>query len=451
VNTLALPLLGIAGLGASVAIFRRPALGAALILLVVNFEGVLDFGGVSAVKLLSIFCVGVLALRFVMTGAEIEVDRTTWLIVIFGLWVGTTVFWSAGQSGALSPLISFYLQSAMYLLIINLVRSKSDLKLALWGYVIGGSILAVILGEWMINIDFRRNTSMEVAGLGLNMAARMVGLNLLLAVVLFQLERRSLARLALVGIAVLSGISSILALSRGNWYGVIVSTAAFAFVVSMKKGFISTVKQGLLVAAVGSIALYAASTFMLSDYGMAKLGERFESAYTFSDGASGRFGIWRTVMLPFLDRPLVGHGFNSFKLLNEWKNAGAHNAFVWIAVESGLVGVALFLVILGSVALVLWRKLRERDANSVVLGWGVGLLVFLVTVSGVDTSVNRKYLWFVLGIITLLAHHYGRHPGATGQEEVVEEVAAGHEGPRRRFPEHGHGRERRAPTPLGTG
>jgi len=243
--------------------------------------------------------------------------------------------------------------------------------------------------------------------LGLNLSARMVGLNLLLSVLLLQLEKRSLPRLLLLGVALLSGVSSVLALSRGNWYALVVSALAMVFVLSMKRGIVSTVRQGLMIGAVGAVALFAATKFILTDYGLEKLGERFESAYTFSDGASGRFDIWRTVMDPFREKPLTGHGFNSFKRLNDWKHTAAHNAFVFLAVEDGLVGVLLFVLVLASVFLTLVEHLRRRDANHLALGWGVALFVFLLTVSAVDTSVDRKYLWFVFGIISLLVQHYG--------------------------------------------
>ncbi len=433
-NALALVPLGVVGVGASVAIFRRPALGAALILSVVNFEGALEFSGMSLVKLFSILCGGILLLRVLLADEELNIDLTTCLIAVFLLWVATTVFWSPERVGFSSELTSLVLQAMMYVLIINLVRSKEDLKLALWGYVIGGTVLAAILAETMIAGNFRRSTDMEVAGLGLNLAARMVGLNLLLAVALLHLERRSMLRLVLIGAAVISGVSSVLALSRGNWYALAVSLGALVFVLSWKKGLIASLKQGVLVIAVGSAAFYSASTFLLSDYGLDKLEERFESAYTFSDRASGRFDIWQTVWVPFLERPLVGHGFNSFKRLNEWGHNGAHNSFVLIAVEDGLVGVFLFLLILGSIFYALWSRLSEEDSDAVALGWGMALFVFLTTVSAVDSSVNRKYLWFVLGLISLLVHYYGANPRSV---EAAPRRAAPSETPLGVYPRHG--------------
>lgn len=417
-NTYTLLIFGLVALVTLVAIFKRPALGAALILGFVHFERALTFGGFSLVKLLSIVCIGLLFVRFIVMGKGIRIDRTTWLIVLFLLWVAITVFWSSDQSDIISELISLILQSFMYFLIINLVQSKEDLKLALWGHVIGGTVLAVILSSTMINVNFVRSTEMEIAGLGINLAARMVGLNLLLAVLLAQLEERRLLRLILGGVAIVSGIGSLLALSRGNWYALIISAVAMIIIMNIKQGTKFTFKQLFTIAAIGFMAMYVANTYLFSDYGLSKLQDRAESAVTFSDGASGRFGIWQTALDPFFEKPLFGHGFNSFKRLNEWKHTGAHNAFVLVTIEDGLVGLFLFLLIFGSVFLTLFNLFTHKDSNPTALGWGLALFVFLGTVSAVDSAVNRKYLWFVLGLISLLVYYYGNSQPI---EETVDE------------------------------
>jgi O-antigen ligase len=258
----------------------------------------------------------------------------------------------------------------------------------------------------MINLNFVRSTEMEIAGLGINLAARMVGLNLLLAVLLAQLVESRIARIALIVIAMISGIGSLLALSRGNWVALIVSAATLVFIMGVKKRYQFSIKQLSLIVIVGIVTMYAANLYF-SEYGLSKLQDRAESSITLSDGASGRFDIWRTAYIPFLEKPLFGHGFNTFKQLNEWKHTGAHNAFVLVTFENGLIGLLLFTLILGSVFLNLLNLYRNKDINPIGLGWGMALFVFLGTVSLVDSAVNRKYLWFVLGIISLLIYYYG--------------------------------------------
>ncbi len=275
-NPLIFASLGIAGIAISLVIFKRPAIGAALILGLVHFERALVFNGISLVKLLSILCIGILFARVLIKDKGIRIDRTTLLIALFLTWIAFTVFWSSSQSVFLSEFISLSLQAFMYILIINLVRSKDDLQLTLWGHVIGGTVLAVILSITMINLNFVRSTDMEIAGLGINLAARMVGLNLLLAVLLAQLVKGRMAKIVLIIVAIISGIGSLLALSRGNWIALIVSAAVVILVMSIKKGSEFNFRQIILVGIIGIATLYAANQYFFSDYGFAKLQDRAE-------------------------------------------------------------------------------------------------------------------------------------------------------------------------------
>ena len=86
-------------------------------------------------------------------------------------------------------------------------------------------------------------------------------------------------------------------------------------------------------------------------------------------------------------------------------------------------GVLLFSLVLGSVFLSLVNLLKKEHGNPIALGWGMALFVFLGTVSLVDSAVNRKYLWFVLGIISLLVFYYG--DTQSSEESAVEIASAG--------------------------
>src|SRR5262245_34917136 len=136
-------LLALPGLAALV--FRRPAAGAALILALAPLEGALTFGDQSAVKLATVFCIGVFALRVVWTGEGVRIDTTTRVLVPFVAWASLSVLWNRDQTEAVSSCVTFALQCGLYFLILNLVRSRDDLRLALWGHVVGGAVLAVLV------------------------------------------------------------------------------------------------------------------------------------------------------------------------------------------------------------------------------------------------------------------------------------------------------------------
>jgi hypothetical protein len=134
----------IATIGIVVAVFRRPTVGALLILALANLERALMFGGHSAVKLVTVLCVGVLAFRVLVTRGGIRIDDTTLFILVFLVWTSITLLWNQNQADlwnhnkteSFSHWLSFVLQCFLYPLLLNLIQSKEDFKLALWGHVL---------------------------------------------------------------------------------------------------------------------------------------------------------------------------------------------------------------------------------------------------------------------------------------------------------------------------
>jgi O-antigen ligase len=411
----------IATFGIAAAIFRRPAVGAMLILALAHLEGALMFGGHSAVKLATVLCVGVLAFRMLVTRGGIRIDDTTLFILVFLIWISITLLWNQNQADSLSRWLSFVLQCFLYFLLLNLIQSKQDVKLALWGHVLGGSVLAIIAVQTMTSQNFIRT---DIAGLGINLAARMVGLNLLLSILLYQLATSRLAKSVLLMAAILSGVGAVVPLSRGNWYALAISITVLATISVIKGKRQFTAKQVLLWICIGCVVFFFLDTLIFTEHGIAKLSKRFQSAYTFSDSAAGRFDIWQAGWKLFLEAPLWGHGFDSFAEENPYFNKPAHNAYVRISVENGLIGLSFFILILGSVFRKLWKLFWQRGANSFAVAWGMALFTFLAIASMVDSAVDRKYLWYVFGLITLLIRHYGEGEAIKidQRQEIVEKT-----------------------------
>jgi O-antigen ligase len=262
----------------------------------------------------------------------------------------------------------------------------------------------------------------DIAGLGINLAARMVGLNLLLSILLYQIAASRLAKSVLLFAAVLSGVGAVVPLSRGNWYALAFSIIVLATISVIKGRRQFTGKQILLWLCIGCVVFFFLDALIFTEHGIAKLTSRFQSAYTFSDSASGRFDIWQAGWKLFSEAPLLGHGFDSFAEKNPYFNKPAHNAYVLISVENGLIGLFLFVLILGSLVRKLWNLFWQRGANPFAVAWGTALFTFLAIASMVDSAVDRKYLWYVFGLIALLLRHYGE--GEDIKIDQRQEVAA---------------------------
>ena len=408
-------------------IFKRPALGAALVLGLAPLEGAIAFQGQSAVKLATIFCAGILAIQVIVNHRKIIFDRTAGLAIALIGWALITILWSPVQMSSLTDWISFALQSFLYFMLINFVNSKEDLNLALWGHVLGGLVLSVSVTDFMVTRDFLRNE--DILGLGLNLASRLIGINLLFALLLYQLESRRVARafvLLLARIVLLisilgAGIGVVVALSRGTWLGVAVSLSILSVVFFLKSNPRISIGQLVMWSLGGFVLFYILNTYVLDQHGIWKLTERFQSGVELTDSGGGRFEIWQVGWKMFQDAPIWGHGFGSFGyeftqyldrsgmassfLAGEVKHA--HNTYVLIGSELGLVGIALFVAILANSLVKILRLLSDKQANMSAFAWGLALFAFLMIATNVDIAVLRKYFWYNLGLITLLARYWG--------------------------------------------
>lgn len=410
-----LVLLG--GLGVTAVVYQRPAIGAALILALAPLEGTLMIRGHSFVKLVTVLCVLVLLVRNGFSHRGIKVDLTSLLILPFILWAFTTILWTPDQSNTISKWISFALQSTLYIILLNSIQSRDDLKLALWGHVLGGLVLAIILTNTQVTHNFLRKDS--VAGLGVNLVARIVALNVLLSMLLFQLETRTLARAILLISIILSIIGTVVSLSRGAWFAVALSLAALAIVYLLHGRLNIKPANFLWLLVIGMVSYYALNTYLFSEHGVSKMVTRFEDGVTFKDNAGGRFDIWLVGWNMFSDAPLWGHGFESFSYnfvtyaedsrlrgIFHQQDKAPHNSLIGIVAQLGLIGFYLFLAVLISVFRKVWLLWREKQASIPALAWVSALIVFLMVANSVDYAVDRKYLWYVLGIITLISAYW---------------------------------------------
>jgi O-antigen ligase len=400
----------LSGLAGCLAIVRRPALGVALILALAPLEDFLIIQGQTAVMLAALLVAAIFAVQ-VAIRRRLLVDSTAVMAAALIMWALATILWSPDKDSSASNWISFALVGLLYLLLINLIESKEDLKLALWGHVIGGSILSLIVTKALMAHDFAR--SEFVLGYGINLVSRLIGLNLLLSMLLYELERHFLRKVALFLAAVLAGIGVAVTLSRGTWLGVLASVVILGLTGAFSGRRRLPVGKLLLLCLGGVILIYILNTYLFDQHGLWKLTERFQSGVTLSDSGGGRLKIWRVAWQVFTDAPIWGHGYNSFKYeYTRYLDTGgdiknAHNAYVLMGCELGMVGVVLFIAVLLTVFAKVWRLFSAKGVNGAAIApWCMALFAFVFVATMVDSAVERKYVWYTLGLITLLTRFY---------------------------------------------
>lgn len=124
----------------------------------------------------------------------------------------------------------------------------------------------------------------------------------------------------------------------------------------------------------------------------------------------GRIDTWVDGLNMVVDRPLLGVGINSFRAAHDIRDGwalDAHNMYLQILAEVGLIGALPFLAFLFQLLVLNRRAARMlekepawRFERLILQGLFAGLLAFLVTAMFGTQYINR--LWYVYGALQLV-------------------------------------------------
>ncbi|MFC1699098.1 O-antigen ligase family protein [Candidatus Omnitrophota bacterium] len=196
----------------------------------------------------------------------------------------------------------------------------------------------------------------------------------------------------------------VVSLTRGAWLGFAVAVC-FLGVLENKKIIYLTVAFLLIL---GIIVPYLIET-------PENIFAHLKSVFSLTSNLD-RKTIWQAAMQMIKDRPLFGHGYTTFmgnfakygQDYHYFKIEGiipyAHNCYLQIAAETGIVGLVSFLSVIGTFlvhSIVSLTKIKDRFHHAVLSGISAGIIVTLVH-SAVDTNLYSLPLavlfWFMLGI-----------------------------------------------------
>jgi O-antigen ligase len=149
----------------------------------------------------------------------------------------------------------------------------------------------------------------------------------------------------------------------------------------------------------------------------------------------GRLKIWVAGGKAFAKQPLLGYGTSGFKTaitpFLPTTPQVAHNSFLSLLVEQGMLGFLLYALMIGSVfRAVLGLPQMERR-------FGLVLLATLMVVMLPLTWEDRKPVWFVMAALLALAAARGSRGGPRVPEQTYQgrAVPGARGSPRQRYPE----------------
>jgi len=201
----------------------------------------------------------------------------------------------------------------------------------------------------------------------------------------------------------------ILAIALTGSRGGMLTTVLALMIVPMTMGRLT---PGKMVAAVGLLAVTGTLAVV---YVPEKIVQRLST--TQAEVADKNFGnrgpIWRAGFHAFEQRPIVGYGTSGFirAIMPEMgaRSQVAHNTYLSVLVEQGIVGVILFLLMFVAVYRAVLHLPRLERRFALILLATIALAILPLTWE------DRKPLWFTLAALVGLAKAWMAAPGGTAR------------------------------------
>jgi O-antigen ligase len=310
--------------------------------------------------------------------------------LLFVLWVGCTQLYFFHGADRLSYKFYTYIQLLLVLWIIWQLAPTRQRMMGLLTAYVGGAYVAA-LGTILLSRRAEALRRFAAGGADPNDVAMTLALALPMAWYLSMTSQRALVRWACRAYLPIGLVALTLTGSRG---GMIAGLLALTIVpLTMTK-----LTPGRLVGALASLALAGALAVV---YVPDRIVQRLATTGTQVEDLTlgGRFRIWIAGVHAFVQKPVAGYGTGGFKgaVAPYGVEQVAHNSYLSVLVEEGLVGFLLYMSMFLAVFLAV-THLRSLDRRfALVLFATLGLAMFPLTWE------DRKAVWFVLAALLGLA------------------------------------------------
>lgn len=127
-----------------------------------------------------------------------------------------------------------------------------------------------------------------------------------------------------------------------------------------------------------------------------------------------RMQLWQSSFAKIAERPLQGYGLDTFKYMSGQfssnKKMGAHNTYIELLFETGIIGLLSFLALFISPLIVFFRNMRQSENRPEAQVWAVmiGYVISYLLICSADNLlfylVFNWYVWFFLGLMLVASH-----------------------------------------------
>jgi O-Antigen ligase/Tetratricopeptide repeat len=318
-------------------------------------------------------CLGLVCVRGV-AGGHIRVSRLGWWFVGLGLWGGLSWLWSSNRFLTTSWVVVWAL-SGVAAMLAHRVATTTEGRARLVRAYLELCLVFSAYGLWLfVTGDYNRLTSTFYW-------ANPWATFLLPAVLISWWRYLRQGGGLYLAISTMLLCSFVLSYSRAAFVVMALSSLLLLMEERVKLPWIRIVFSLVLVIS----GVLVASTLRTRVYHQNSLGvsQRFAEALK-GESTSGLDRVYylRSALGMWLDHPWVGSGAGSYETLHPQyqlrvisAGSSAHNAYLQLVAETGLVGLVLVVGLVLELVLGLWRRARKGENETVLV---IGVLAMLV-------------------------------------------------------------------------
>lgn len=375
-------------------------------------DGAVEIAGMSLVKIAGLMAFGLTVVLAVMGNGLHGVAAFHTAVLLYVAWVLLSYTWSEmpvpyGTTQAVSS--GQALKSNLYILMVSLLlfqlaATPGDLRKLYIALILGSFWLVYLMvKDYQVTAATVRH---EIKQFDANEVSVKLAMVLPLATLLLTQARAwwpRLLALAYIPAAVFT------ILITGSRTGAVVMVLGLA-------GFLPAIlRSGWLGKAVSVVVLMVALAGIASVVPQKTIERIFSTGKELSSGTlNERSVIWAKAYEEWEESPFFGHGLGSFRrIINPYNvDYTAHNSFVAVTAEQGMVGTLLYLAVIGIVAASVWR-VRGDDR------WLMALMLMIVVIGQMSLTLqDRMYVWLAYGLIVLNAYIKNNAPNAEYTNKV---------------------------------
>lgn len=384
--------------------------------LVLNFmipwEGVVRIPGLgTGVKLLGFALAGLWLATILTTKRLRKPGPFQLMLCLFVMLHALSVFWSDNPNRSAAHALTWFQLLMLVFIWWDLYTTRTTVLAGLQAYVLGayvslGSAIGNFLSGKVFYSHYERYSAGETNpdGFGFLLA---IGIPIAWYLAISENTPGKIRWLRFVNYAYIPLAFMGIALSGTR-------TALIASIVGMAFGLASLTRVRIWVRVVILLLLILSSFYLLPYVQDLRSFERLgTTGVELTQGdLNNRTNNWQDGFAAFREHPLLGIGSNMYPTINRWGKA-AHNSFMAVLVELGLIGSIIFAGLLLIVFAEAWRqpKWESRFWLTLFAVWMLGSYTL--------TWTHRKPTWLFLSLLIAGASLIPRHKETVQPDEAV--------------------------------